>query len=485
MLQLSEWTPAGNVAEIIDVAKPAGWDQIRDWYTDGTPVRPLERLIELATEHGVVSVLVERRYVDADWRSEHSRFFGGTFKRYPTVCHRLHFFTKTLSHDLGDLSTFGDSYRGYSVMRPLAWAPVGRTMISPPPELSGATVAGCVETVHLFDATFQIMAMPFISQDAQFLRCAHASIWMVLRHAHLKHGLEKRLTGDVRDAAVGGQVVGRQLPSDGLSLSQMLNALDSLGLSAGALLPDAKGAPEEKSVPGSLSLYAIVCRQINSGLPPIVVSKSHAWVVVAWSREPSAGHSRLTLWRHDDSCGPYIKVDDPWDEPQPAHTPWDTIITPLLPKMNIDAERAEAVGAALINYVCSEMDEECKNTRALRARGALTFRTFAVRAWEYKSNLRHRGLDSGLLMLYRVLQMPRYIWVVEAVDKDARDAHQPDVVGEVILDSTHAAPSDLKHASILAGHLEGYAFSMNPDEAAAQILDVSSTSNYLGDRDVR
>src|SRR5918995_1210962 len=64
--------------------------------------------------------------------------------------------------------------------------------------------------------------MPFLSQDAEYLRCAHAVLWMVLRHTHLAHGLPRHLTAEVHDAALGGVIVGRQVPSEGLSVQQML-----------------------------------------------------------------------------------------------------------------------------------------------------------------------------------------------------------------------------------------------------------------------
>lgn len=486
MLNVNEWTPVGNLAEILDVSDAEGWQQLRDWYTaPNSPSPQLERIIEIASQHAVVSVLVERRYIDADWRSEHSRFFGGTFKRYPTVCHRLHFFSAVVDPTLDGLAEMQDAYRGYSVMRPLPWAPVGRTMLTPPPELSGATVSECVEQVTVFGARLTVTGMPFISQDSQYLRCAHAAIWMVMRHSHLKHGVPRQLTGEVREAAVGGLVVGRQLPSDGLSLSQMLNALDVLGLSAGSLTIGPKGRPDDKSIPGSLSLYAIACRQINSDLPPIVVSESHAWVLVAWARQPSGGHSRLTLWRHDDAVGPYIRIDDPYNETNSAHSPWVAIITPLLPKMNIDAERAEATGAAFLDYFRVEWGNDCARSTQLHSNNQLTYRTFAVKASDFKARLGSRRLDAELVRLYRSMQMPRYVWVVEAVDKEARSRLEPDVLGEVVLDSTYAAPQELKHAAALVVHLEGKAYAMDPDAYESLELDLASRENYLSDRDAR
>ena len=76
------------------------------------------------------SVVVEQRYLDPDWRSEHGAFHGRLFRRHPSVCHRWHLFTDDVPADLSALRP--EAYRGYVVLRPLPSTPVGRTMIAPP-----------------------------------------------------------------------------------------------------------------------------------------------------------------------------------------------------------------------------------------------------------------------------------------------------------------------------------------------------------------
>src|ERR1700733_709020 len=97
------------------------------------------------------SVLVETRYIDADWRSEHASFYSTTYVRYPSVAHRANFFSEPLPSDLGDLAALQSACRGYVVLRPLKSSPVGRAMITPPPESSRA-VAGRAAT-KLVDRT--------------------------------------------------------------------------------------------------------------------------------------------------------------------------------------------------------------------------------------------------------------------------------------------------------------------------------------------
>jgi hypothetical protein len=487
-LGFDQWASTDEPGEVIDVTTDAGWELIRTRYAEPDSA-PLDRILEIAKAHGVQSVIVEYRYVDADWRNEHEHFYGGTFRRYPSVAHRLHFFAAPVSADFGELGAIGDLYRGYSVMRPLPGTPVGRTMIQAPPEMAAANSTTATETVNIFGHRFQITAMPFISQDAQYLRCAHASIWMVLRHATLRYGLPKRLPGDVREAAAGGYVVGRQLPSDGLSASQMLNALDSLGVPTGILEPLQDGGPDEIPAPGSATLYGVVCRYVNSQLPPIVVSYVHAWVVVGWSSQPSGGHARITLWRHDDARGPYIRVDNPWDEPEEAHQPWRLLLNPLMPRMNIDAERAEATGATWLELSIPQWSETesgapGRAAEALTA-GEIAYHTYAVPSNEYKERLAFRGLDPELVRLYRTTHMPKYIWVIEAIDRVARKQSRPAVLGEFILDSTAASPNHLALTSVLAAHVERIGISQSLDHGTVRQVVVASTGPYLSDRDAR
>lgn len=134
------WTPDDSPGHVVDVSSDAGWGYLADEYTRGYDSPQFERIIDLMRGHGAASVVVEHRYIDMDYRSEHSRFYGTTFRRYPSVTHRLHFFAQSVAPDLSNLGDLGAEYLGYSVMRPLSLSPVGRTMIGPPQELAAGVV---------------------------------------------------------------------------------------------------------------------------------------------------------------------------------------------------------------------------------------------------------------------------------------------------------------------------------------------------------
>ncbi len=408
-----------------------------DWETLTAPFPPhgvLDRIYELITEHEVRSVLVEHRYIDLDYRSEHARFYSTTFQRYPSTCLRLHFFTREVAKDLRNLGDLRAEYRGYMVLRPL------------PPE------------VHLFGHSFSVTAMPFVSQDAQYLRCAHAVLWMVLYHSHLAHRLPRRLPGAIADASLGGQLIGRQLPSDGLSVSQMLGALDRLSLSPRLVrLPESRkdsdresmlarripGTASEDEVSAALGLYDVLCRYVNSQTPPIVSSENHAWVIVGYLHKPSVGDDRLTLVRHDDTRGPYLLVDDPWGDNLSGtgsalsgngRRPWLAAMIPLQQKIYMSAERAEALGEFWLRSYADDAPEK-DPLRQVATVGNLRFRTYSIASAEYKGRAAGR-LPEDIVAVVRNGLWPRLVWVVEAIDRTISDPRQARVLGEAILDAT-------------------------------------------------
>jgi hypothetical protein len=478
---LFDWTPDDEPAVSQEIRSPADWQILVDRYTEGRPSAQLLRIFEIAVEHKVQSVLIERRYIDLDWRSEHSRFYSTTFVRYPSVCHRLHFFTKPLPRDLGDLSGLHSAYRGYTIMRPIPWAPVGRTMISPPPELDGEIQCYSTEEVDILGWPFKITSVPFVSQDGEYLRCAHAAMWMVLQHEHLRQGLPRRTAFEVHNAALGGVIAGRQIPSDGLSVHQMLAGMTALGLSPAlvSLPPDAAASVSADF----LSLYATACRYLNCNIPPIIISPQHAWLCVAYTRKPSGGHTRLTLYRHDDAVGPFIRIEDPFNESNAAHRPWLSALLPLPPKIYMTGERAEAVGRWWFRKHLPTVHAS-DPLAAAEAAGNLTYQTYGQKSSTYKQTLVHReGLDPALGREYRLSNWPRNIWVVEAQDRQLRDAGEPWVLGEVIIDPTaHHEPRG-KDLGILATHASGRYASHGPDHG--QLREITTTDTpYQSGRDL-
>ncbi len=444
-----------------------------------------------------MAVLVERRYVDPDYRSEHSRFYAATFREHPSFCDRLHFFTQDVPDDL-NLSDLRNSYRGYSVMRPASSSPVGRTMLTPPAALDDACVCVATEEVHPFGYSLHVTAMPFISQDEQYIRCAHAAQWMVLYHAYLAHGLARRLPEDIHDASKNGRLVGRQVPAEGLSPSQILGGLQALQLSASMAALPWKSKDDSRKMDNSL--YAMLCRYVNSSMPPIVVTKAHAWVIVGYKQSGTGHHDDTTLYRHDDSRGPYIEVVDPWNEAEEHHKNWWLAIPPMPQRIYLSAERAEPIArfwlreglAALLDRFGESTAETLLNQPIPQERfdtqrqaidklmirigsGDVALRTYAIRSHLFKAQSEGR-LPPNIEHLYRRCHLPGHIWVVEAIDRHMSSRGENCVLGEAIIDPTtnhRSKPDESSRSALLAWHVSGMAFAYHPDhdDDVAVVLD--------------
>lgn len=467
-----------------DTRTETGWDTIRRVYAGGHKVPVLERVIALAKQHGVRSVLIERRYFDPDWRSMYAKFYGSLYQPYSPTCHRLHLFSEVLEQP-EDLHLHRQSYKGYTVLRSLPSHPVGRTMIRPPDDQPRSAFCLASETVRPLGYELQVEAMPFMSQDGEYMRCSHVVQWMALHHAHLLRRFARRLPEDVHLSSQGGLVVGRQVPSGGLSLAQMLGSLHALGVSPD-LVSLTGGGQEESQRRGIFSLPATICRYVNSQMPPIVISANHAWVVVGYRNDGTGStHDSTSFFVHDDMRGPYHEISNPWAT---GRDTWQLAVPPLPQRVNLSADRAELVGrVAFLRAVFQEGGSDW--IRRAIDNDELTFRTYAIRANEFKAQLEARDLPPSLCARYRLTNWPGFIWVVEVLDRGRFRRLEPCVIGEVVIDSTatHVVSTDRRSPwparAVLAMRFPGKAvITAAPSRPDAGEGDADGAAEDDGDR---
>jgi hypothetical protein len=218
-------------------------------------------------------------------------------------------------------------------------------------------------------------------------------------------------------------------------------------------------------------IYPTVCRFLNSGFPVIVTTRTHAFVLVGYYRtvQGNGRPDRITFIRNDDAAGPYIEVPDVFDDVDAGrrHTPWDCLIVPLPPKLWLLCEAAEAEGGTVLRSFLKNArtcdvaacDELVRRMDARR----LALRTYATASNSYKLGLVERDIDPVVLREYRLARLPRYIWVVEAIDCELREKHEPSTVGEVLLDAT----SSSLYPTTLAVHIAGGVRVYDPSQAEA------------------
>jgi hypothetical protein len=460
-VEFAEWTP-GDPARIVDL-RPAGALLRLIRYYEGTRPGVVHEVLGQAYALGAQMAVIEYRYIDPDYRSEHSRFYSTTFRRYPSVAHRLHFFNVPpldawRDPDRGfDFAPLADSYQGFVVLRPLAGARVGRVALAPPADFAQDVTSLTREKVNVFGVPMSVRTAPFMAQDAQLGVCAHMALWVVAHHHHLAFGRERRTSGDIADRIPSELGLGRPAPSSGLTVDQLAAGCRSLGLPA--LVYKCKepllDLPKGEQIPG------IVCRYLNSGMPVIVAAGGHHAFTLVGYRRVDAGtpDERIHFIRQDDEVGPYQIVEDYAHD---QHGRWEWLIVPLPQKVFLPGEVAESLGREQLldtarssgdaaEALADEVDAEPRE---------ISFRSTVVRSNRFKETLPDRGFEPDVVGLYRRMPLPHWIWVVEAIRKGERANRTRSVIAEAIIDATDHG----RDPHVLAWRVPGALWSWRPDD---------------------
>lgn len=460
-MKFSDWTP-GDPARIVDL-RPAGALLRLTRYYEGTRARVVHEVLGQAYSLGAQMAVIEYRYIDPDYRSEHSRFYSTTFRRYPSVAHRLHFFAvpppaawNGTDQPL-DFGPLADHYLGFVVLRPLAGARIGRVALAPPLEYRDAVTCLTPEKVNVFGAAMSVQSAPFMAQDGQLGVCAHMALWVVAQHHHLAFGRQRHTSGEIADRIPSDLGLGRPAPSSGLTVDQLAAGCRSLGLPAliYKCRDPAVDLPTGEQIPG------IVCRYLNSGMPVIVAAGGHHAFTLVGYRRVDAGtpDERIHFIRQDDEIGPYQVVEDYAHDP---HGRWEWLIVPLPAKVFLPGEVAESLGREWL-LDTARRGQGAAKAFADEAAGEprqISFRSTVVRSNRFKEALHDRGFQPEIAALYRRMALPRWVWVVEAIRKDERTRRQPAVVAEAIVDAT----DHTRDPHALAWRIPGALWTWRPDD---------------------
>ena len=459
MRDLSSWTHA-DPARSFDLLRSA--DLAALWADYGGQQGKLyARIIAHADRVGARSVLVEYRYVDADYRSEHSTFYSTTFRRYPSVAHRLHFFDDLLHDTALDTdrpSSFDSSgYLGYTVIRPVDTSPVGRTMIPPEAELSDFVTCSVTDEVNLFGSTLSVTASPFMAQDTQLSVCVHVAAWVCAYYHHLRFKAPRLSPSDISSFAPMER--GRMVPSNGLTVTQLAQMLTSARLPP--VVYDLAQLPPDETV------VSVACRYLDSGMPVVVAAGRHAFVLVGYRWVREEGRRRVQFIRQDDLCGPYELVENiALDQ----YRPWQHLVTPLPSKVYMSGEGAEKLGRKKLRAIlakgehpqCAELLADLDSDKP-----TIDFRSSVHHSNEFKRNLQGNVPDE-IAGTFQWLQLSRWIWIVELVYLDKWYKNEDCVVASAIIDATDHAQSH----TLLGWRIPGAVGWTVPDFAVDGSLDV-------------
>ena len=457
-MRLSGWNDP-DPAEVFHPTDDAGWDEALGRYLGSLNDAPLRRCIEVARSLGASTLVVETRYLDLDYRSEFSAYYSRQFADVPDSAHRLHLFRERLN--AGSLWEHAreSGYLGYVVIRPAATGLVSRALLPPPPDLAAAVRTAVTEHVNFFGQDLQVTGVPFAQQDAQLGACAHAAAWMCHFTAYLRGDTGRRTKADFSLKADASLQPNRATPSGGLTVTQLSDLfrnfeLPAMFYSVGEL--PSPGLPWQPKgpvpTPGLEAghwdhrIIPVACRHLNSGNAVLVGTRDHAFVLCGYRRADQPQPGWIEFVRHDDQAGPYLLVGNVLKDIDATtgkiYGPWRTIHVPLPEKLWLAPEAAERKGGQYLFNASQQIagawtgDRPFMTLEELVAEDRLSLHTYAVRSNDFKASLLERGFPGAIRREYALARLPRFVWVVEAIDRKLRQAGRPCVVGEAVLDAT-------------------------------------------------
>jgi hypothetical protein len=262
----------------------------------------------------------------------------------------------------------------------------------------------------------------------------------------------------------------RALPSKGMTLNQLQAVFGAIGQPAlfYALeqMPTVRGvanpAPQfdqnGRRLPAGCwdtRIFSVICRYLNSGYPVLIGTLNHAFTIVGWFKEGDW----IRFIANDDQRGPYEVIYSPFRD---RRAPWRSIMVPLPPKVYLSGESAEnSAHKTLRSFgAIAGAPQEWVDLAQGVETGELSIRTILRDCSVYKAELTKREIDQSAVRALRLARLPHFSWIVEVQDRVARRSGEPEVVAEILYDSTSHDRVPRRDAVLLPGMVMTYP----PDE---------------------
>lgn len=424
------------------------WEDILRRYRWLGPSVALDWVFDHVQALGATRAVIEP-YIDADYRDEYQQFYTLTFTPPSDRCERLHFWRDR-------------KYLGYSTLRPIPGRPVCRTML--PPRANERASVPCIahSEARPYGERFDVEGFPFMAQDLQYGRCAHAVIWMISYFHHLRNRCPRAYLSDIVAAAEPHESE-RLIPSPGLTLTQVGVAFRRLGL------PSLRYDVDD--LPGKETVESIVCRYVNSRIPLALVYGTHVVAIIGCGRDRNGFYVIVS----DDASGAYRRLTPPMglaatDGGEANKKRWRSLLIPLPGRLYLAGEAVQVFAQHQFSRLLGALPEAMPHTMGERRTPTderadlpefpnLQIRTYATHSRAYKTALAKRVLPDHIAFRRAHTVMPRWIWVAELQDATAARNGSESVLGEIIVDAT----SDALSPVIIDANISSYMVSRNSE----------------------
>lgn len=286
-------------------------------------------LIQYLKEIGSMSCILEDHYIDRHYLEDFQEYYSRSFHPPVVSCKRLHFFNCSASKlkklflnayssesDREQVENdLGKNYLGFSVIRPLNYARIGRTVLKTYP-LNGFRHIEVVRPyrVHISGISLKVNGLAFQQQDLGAAVCASTALWCALQRVSYVIGNRTPTPTAITKAAHSPLSA-----CFGLTDDQMTFALSSLGFNADYFAPEQNHilfkAKIAACLQSQLPVILLLSKQIQTG--EFESHLGHA-VTITGYREPQEIEDVITatdlhipmkvgslrdIYVHDDNFG--------------------------------------------------------------------------------------------------------------------------------------------------------------------------------------
>lgn len=306
------------------------------------PFRQLDYIQGYAKLLDCSAIAVENEYIDRDYMEDHSVFYSRSFKKYEHSCRRVHFFkdvkasglTDALGEVAAQAATDQQHYRaacrefsarhyiGFMVVKPLPGCPVGRTVlrtfVKDDPEKDYVREFGAARdyNTHLLGVELTVKGLAFQQQDEGVSACATTAIWSSLQKLRDFEDIAAATPAQITTVASRFALpFGRPMPSEGLSIDQMCQAIHALGISPNLVrvsdFQKARGIIRAATMSGMAPM--LIIRNPNNELRHAVtvagvkIRRTHTPTQVTAALDDYSG-DLVGMYLHDDRIGPYLSA---------------------------------------------------------------------------------------------------------------------------------------------------------------------------------
>jgi hypothetical protein len=231
----------------------------------------------------VGTYVVENGYVESEWRDSVELYYGVSHYHLPGTLTRIHFISEFIT---GYEEITEKNYLGYVTFRPV---PVPKAALSrirlkwekasyvPEGEVSSSRLyVLSVDTVVNFPhRQIRYPAFRLYVQDGMVAVCAHADMLMVAKYMYKRFNFNHyRLREMVGNNPLGWNTNARDVPSEGLTITQMLEILSQNRYNPIALLFRSGRYNEQMEIIEYIDSF------LESALPVILAFRQHVVLVV-------------------------------------------------------------------------------------------------------------------------------------------------------------------------------------------------------------